>query len=105
MATNPPIYGLMAEFEDPNDLLGGREARQAGYQKMDAYTPFPVEGLAEALGFRHTRMPLLILVGGAVGCVGGLFMQYRVRGYQLTRSTSAAGPSTVGRFSSRSLLS
>src|SRR5207244_699855 len=46
------------------------------YQKMDAYTPFPVEGLAEALGFRHTRVPLLILVGGIVGCVGGFFMQY-----------------------------
>jgi hypothetical protein len=75
--SNPPIYGLMAEFEDPNELLRAvRGARQAGYQKMDAYTPFPVEGLAEALGFRHTRVPLLILVGGVVGCVGGFFMQY-----------------------------
>jgi hypothetical protein len=67
----------MAEFEDPNELLRAvRGARQAGYQKMDAYTPFPVEGLAEALGFRHTRVPLLILIGGVVGCVGGFFMQY-----------------------------
>jgi hypothetical protein len=77
MATNPPIYGLLAEFADPNELIRAvRGARQAGYQKMDAYTPFPVEGLAEALGFRHTRVPLLILVGGVVGCVGGFFMQY-----------------------------
>jgi hypothetical protein len=77
MAINPPVYGLLAEFEDPNELLlAVRWARQAGYQKMDAYTPFPVEGLAEALGFRRTRVPLLILVGGVTGCVGGFFMQY-----------------------------
>lgn len=73
------IYGLMAEFDEPRKLIAAaRRAREAGYQKMDAYTPFPVEGLAAALGFRHTRVPLLVLIGGIVGCVGGFFMQYYI---------------------------
>jgi hypothetical protein len=77
MASNPPIYGLMAEFENPNDLLRAvRAARQDGYRKMDAYTPFPIEDLAEALEFRRTRVPLLILLGGLLGCIGGFSMQY-----------------------------
>jgi len=71
------VYGLMAEFETPEDLLAAAErARDAGYQRMDAYTPFPVEGLAEAIGFRRTWLPLIVLVGGIIGCVGGYFLQY-----------------------------
>ena len=45
---------------------------------MDAYSPFPVEGLAEAIGFHHTRVPLIVLIGGILGCVGGFFLQYWV---------------------------
>ncbi len=75
----PTTYGLMAEFEDPETLVSAaRRAREAGYRKMDAYTPFPVEGLADALGFRHTRVPLIVLIGGIVGCIGGFFMQYYI---------------------------
>jgi len=71
------IYGLIAEFETPADLLAAtHEARAAGYQRMDAYSPFPIEGLAEALGFHRTRLPLVILVGGILGCLGGFAMQY-----------------------------
>ncbi len=71
------LYGLMAEFENPTDLLHAvRSARQAGYTKMDAYTPFPVEELAEALGFHRTRLPLVVLIGGLVGCLGGFYLQY-----------------------------
>jgi hypothetical protein len=71
------LYGLMAEFENPTDLVNAaRAAHEAGYRRMDAYTPFPVEGLAEAIGFRRTRVPLLVLIGGVTGCVGGYLMQY-----------------------------
>ena len=73
----PSIYGLLAEFEKPADLLAAAEAaRTAGYRKMDAYSPYPIEGLAEALGFHRTRLPLVILMGGIVGCVGGFGLQY-----------------------------
>jgi hypothetical protein len=77
MRYRTPFYGWLAEFDSPAGLLSAAtSARQEGYRKMDAYTPFPVEGLAEALGFRHTRLPLVILIGGLVGCIGGFFMQY-----------------------------
>jgi hypothetical protein len=77
MAPDEPLYGLMAEFDDPEALVAAaRKAREAGYTRMDAYSPFPVEGLADAIGFRRTLVPLLVLIGGIVGCVGGYYMQY-----------------------------
>ncbi len=77
MEPGDPLYGLLAEFDNPDALLAAaRKAREAGYTRMDAYTPFPVEGLAEAIGFRRTRVPLLVLIGGVVGCGGGYLMQY-----------------------------
>ena len=75
--TRPPIYGLMAEFENPQDLVdAARRARAEGYRKMDAYTPFPVEGLADALELGGTRVPLIVLIGGLIGALLGYFMQY-----------------------------
>ena len=68
MKRRPPIYGLLAEFDDANALVAAtRQAHEKGYRRMDAYAPFPVEGLAEALGFRKTRLPLLVLIGGILG--------------------------------------
>jgi hypothetical protein len=77
MRARLPLYGLMAEFDSPADLLeaAGR-AYEEGYRRMDAYTPFPVHGLAEALGFRRTRLPLLVFFGGIAGCIGGYGLQY-----------------------------
>jgi hypothetical protein len=76
-STRPPIYGLMAEFTTPEELLAAaHRAREEGYRHMDAYSPFPVEGLAEALGFHHTRLPLIVLIGGIVGAIGGYLLQY-----------------------------
>jgi hypothetical protein len=72
-----PVYGLMAEFEDPNTLVAAAaQAREAGYRRMDAYSPFPIEELHEALGAHHSRLPLIVLIGGVVGCLGGFLLQY-----------------------------
>ncbi len=80
------IYGLLAEFENSEDLLSAAQrAHQAGYRGLDAFSPFPIEGLADAVGFRSSRVPLLSLMGGLVGCIGGFFLQYwpNVFGYPL----------------------
>jgi hypothetical protein len=71
------IYGLVAEFEDPEVLVEAMQRTyDAGYRKMDAYTPFPVHGLAEAMGRRGIRLPLMVLAGGILGGVGGFLLQY-----------------------------
>jgi hypothetical protein len=71
------LYGLMAEFDDPSHVVSAaRHAYQEGYRKMDAYTPFPIEELTEAMHIRHTRLPLIVLIGGIVGCVGGFALCY-----------------------------
>jgi hypothetical protein len=73
------VYGLMAEFDTPNALvLAARRARDEGYRRMDAYSPFPIEELHEALGIPPTRLPLIVLIGGLVGCIGGFALQYWV---------------------------
>lgn len=74
---NPTIYGLMAEFESPTELVHATEAaRHAGYSKMDGFSPFPIEAMDHALAIRPTRLPWLILAGGLTGCFGGFFMQW-----------------------------
>jgi len=76
---SPRLYGLIAEFEDPNALIvATQRAHQAGYRRMDAYSPYPIEELHEALGARHTRLPLIVLIGGLCGCLGGYSLQYWV---------------------------
>ncbi len=77
MHAKPRLYGLMAEFDGPDDLLeAARRAYEEGYRRLDAYSPFPVPGLAEAIGFRRTRLPLIVLFGGLVGGLGGYYLQY-----------------------------
>ncbi len=76
-ATLNPIYGLMAEFDNPTDLLKAtEEAYRAGYRKMDAYSPYPIEEISEALGFHKTRVPLIVLIGGILGGLSGYVLQY-----------------------------
>jgi len=71
------IHGLMAEFEDPNDLVAAaHRAYHEGYRAMDAYSPLPIEELHDAIGFHHTRLPLIVLIGGIVGCVSGYLLQW-----------------------------
>jgi hypothetical protein len=77
VVTRPPIYGLLAEFSDPNELIVAiRQARASGYRRMDAYTPYPIEEVSEELGFHHNRLPLIVLIGGIVGLIAGYGLQY-----------------------------
>jgi Protein of unknown function (DUF3341) len=71
------LHGVMGEFETPEQLLAAsKKAHEAGYQHIDAYTPFPIEGLAHAIGFRWTFVPLITLIGGILGSLGGFGLQY-----------------------------
>jgi hypothetical protein len=71
------IYGLMAEFDDPEVLLHATQAaHDAGYRKMDAYTPFPVHGMEDALGLRRSRLPILVLLGAIAGGLAGYGLEY-----------------------------
>jgi hypothetical protein len=66
------LYGLMAEFDQPEPLIEAAvRAREAGYRHMDAYSPMPVEGLAEAIGFRSRAVQRIVLIAGIVGASGG----------------------------------
>ena len=66
------IYGVMAEFEQPEQLLdAAKRTYAAGYRKMDAYSPMPIEGLSEAIGFTRNWVSAVVLGGGLAGCVGG----------------------------------
>ena len=70
-------WGVMAEFAGADALLeAARRTREAGYTRLEAYAPFPVEGLAEAIGCRPTRVPLATLVGALAGGVGAYLMQW-----------------------------
>jgi len=72
-----PLYGLAAEFDNPVALLAAaNSAREAGYQKMSAYSPYPVEGLDEALGPKREYLPLIVLLGGIIGGLTGYLLQY-----------------------------
>jgi hypothetical protein len=71
------LYGLMAEFSSAEKLVeAARRAREAGYAHVEAYSPFPIEGIAEAVGFEGSRVPLATLIGGIVGGAGGFFLQW-----------------------------
>jgi hypothetical protein len=79
MKTKPPLYGLMAEFDSPTDVVeAARATYDAGYRRINAYSPYPIEELAEAIGFHRTRLPLIVLIGGIVGGLVGYGLQYYV---------------------------
>lgn len=72
-----PHYGLLAEFDSPTALVKAAEqTHAAGYKKIDAYSPLPIEGLAEAIGFHHDLVPLVTLIGAIIGGTTGYLMQY-----------------------------
>jgi hypothetical protein len=70
-------YGWLAEFSSPEALVEAAKATHAaGYRRVEAYTPFPVEGLVEAVGAYTDHVPLITLIGGIIGGAGGYFMQW-----------------------------
>jgi hypothetical protein len=70
-------YGLMAEFDDPSLIVAAaRRTYEAGYRRINAYSPYPIEELAEAIGFRRNMVPLATLVCGLLGAAGGFALQY-----------------------------
>ncbi len=85
-SATPGLHGVIAEFEQPEQLVAAaRRARAEGYRNMDAYTPYAVEGLSQALGMNRTWIPLITLIGGILGGTGGYFMLWysRVISYPL----------------------
>jgi hypothetical protein len=76
MPVREGIYGLLAEFSTPTELVRATEAARAdGYRRMECYTPYPVEEAAEALHFHKNRVPLLTLVGGLLGVTTAFLME------------------------------
>jgi hypothetical protein len=75
--SRPPIYGLMAEFPSADALVAAaHQVHEAGFQKVDAYTPYPIEAVSEALDLPRSKVPLIVLLGGLLGGFGGWMLQY-----------------------------
>jgi hypothetical protein len=73
----PRLYGLLGEFASAEQLLhAAKRAADEGYRRVDAYSPLPIEGMSEAIGFHGTRLPLIVLIGGIAGGLLGYGMQY-----------------------------
>jgi len=74
--SGPAVHGIVAEFDDPDVLVDAvKRTRAAGYRKFDAYSPFPIHGLAEAMEFNDVRIPWMAFFGGITGCLLGLGFQ------------------------------
>jgi len=77
MAEKPSIHGLVADFESPDQLMDAiKAARKAGYTKMEAYTPFPIHGIDDAMGAPPSILGYLVLCGGAVGMTIAILLQW-----------------------------
>lgn len=78
-STTLPLYGLLAEFHKPDDLVHAAKATyDAGYRQIDAFTPYPLEEAAEVIGFHRNNVALIVLLGGIVGFFAGYGLEYWV---------------------------
>ena len=74
-----PVYGILAEFDSPHEVISAaKRAYAEGYRKLDAYSPFPVHGLSEAIGFHKDNVSKAVLIGGIIGGLTGYGLQYWV---------------------------
>lgn len=74
-----PVYGILAEFDSPHEVTAAaKRAYAEGYRKLDAYSPFPIEGLSEAIGFHKDNVSKAVLIAGAIGALSGYGLQYWV---------------------------
>ena len=101
------LYGLMAEFDNPTDIVeAANRARVAGYTAMDAFTPFPIEELNDALGLKRNPLPLIVLLGGILGGIAGYSLEFWTQvlawpmntsfGSRVRRRPSASFSSSIG---------
>ena len=75
-ALPPALYGLMAEFDDPNALVGAaKRTYAAGYRQIDTFSPYPIEEAWEAIGQKDRRLSLIVLGGGLTGLLSGIGLQ------------------------------
>ena len=73
----PQVHGLMAEFNSADDLIAAaHRIHDEGYKHVDAYTPYPIEELSEALGHHRSKLPIIVLIGGLLGALGGYGLQF-----------------------------
>ena len=92
-----PIYGVMAEFDNPTALVNAaRAAREKGYRKLDAYSPFPIEELNDVLHLHKNRLPLIVLAGGIAGRAHRIPAAVLRHGDGISPSISAAGRCIAG---------
>jgi len=76
-SSSPAVYGLLAEFDSAQALLtAAHKVRAAGFTQTDAFSPMPIHGLAEALGFREHKVPKVTLAAGITGALAGYGLQY-----------------------------
>ena len=98
----PATYGLMAEFDNPSDAVAAaRRVHEEGYTKIDAFSPYPVEELSEAIGVHQTYMPHVVLAGGILGGLAGYLMQFYIATLYYPINVGGS-PCTAGRPSSPS---
>jgi Protein of unknown function (DUF3341) len=92
-------YGVLGEFDTEHQVVhAARAAREAGWEKVEAYSPFPVEALSEALGLKRNAVPLITLIGGLCGGLGGFFFQYWVNLYAYPINIAGRPPNSWPAF-------
>ena len=87
---DPALHGVLAEFDNPTSLLNAaHKAREAGYRDLDAFTPYPIEEISDAIGFHDRRLSKIVLGGGLAGMLAGYGLQYWV--HAMTYPINVAG--------------